>query len=317
MGQQFSTIVPDKKRANELQHVYDTSLALMIVNLMICFLPIAGFYWIEVAGVWIQVALSLITTIFSVIIYRLSKKYMADLNVGLNRAHLSMAILALIISIVGASVATSGWTQYYQCKTDFSIKQAKYYEELAKYNEDYSKWYNTYGYNYYYGSYYTTYSTSSSSSGSVSSASSSVYVSPPVAPMYPQEDCYRYYPLISYWYYGYSGSGSSITPGLAINEITLTILQFITMVLMSIQCGQLWNTAIDLAYESKRKMGLSHSSSTTNMLASVRVDQPQQNVVIPASMNAAFQQWVATQPVLVNQASSFNSLPQYQPPASK
>lgn len=131
MGQQFATQIKDIKVARELQHVYDTSLAIMIVNLIVCTLPLAGLYWIPSVGVWIEMGLTLTSVIFSTVIYRMSRHYVPEIGFHLNRVQLIFSILTFILSLSGAAVDTSSWAAYNQCQAESSRKWEEYYRSYT------------------------------------------------------------------------------------------------------------------------------------------------------------------------------------------
>jgi len=103
MGQSLSQIVKDPRKGRELQRIYDTALALMVVNLIVAFLPQTGIGWVPFFGGWIQLFFVLMSMVFSTVIYRMSNSFLPDYyGNGVNRAHLYIYILTVLLTIGGA-----------------------------------------------------------------------------------------------------------------------------------------------------------------------------------------------------------------------
>ena len=105
MGQTPSHFIKDPQQVQHLQQVYDTSLALMIVNLILGFLLQASMGWIPLYGGWIQLFLLLMSLTFSILIYKMSNRFLPkQYSRGLNISQLVFYIITSLVCLIGSSV---------------------------------------------------------------------------------------------------------------------------------------------------------------------------------------------------------------------
>jgi hypothetical protein len=116
MGQSLSQIVKDPRKGRELQRNYDIALALMIINLIVAFLPQTGVGWVPFFGGWIQFFFVIMSMTFSAVIYRMSSRFLPEYyGHGVNRAHLIIYILVVLLTIGGAISQSVSQMKYNQC----------------------------------------------------------------------------------------------------------------------------------------------------------------------------------------------------------
>lgn len=121
MGAQLSLTVADPKTVAELsrlQRAYDTSLALMILNLLLGFLPSTGISWIPYVGPWVQFGFILFSFGCSLGIYTLTQKTLPH-NSILNRMQLAFYLLLLLVCMIGAIVQSNANRVYDECMANY------------------------------------------------------------------------------------------------------------------------------------------------------------------------------------------------------
>jgi hypothetical protein len=276
MGQNLSQIVKDPRKGRELQRIYDTSLALMIVNLIVAFLPQTGLGWIPFFGGWVQLLFVLMSMTFSIIIYRMSNSFLPEYyGRGVNRAHLWIYILVVLLTIGGA--------------ISQSASQAKYDRCMSKAREDY---YNRYSTPTCYTPTNYVYTT--------------VGTMPTYVPVAQPEICSISTPSYGYYDGYYSCYGLMFdTPSIIMNNIMVPILSFVAMVLFSIQCSFLWNESNG---QARKLAGQIQMMPVTMQTVTVTTPTGQHQVTVPVTTYNAFAQYGATQGL------EQQTLPAYAPP---
>jgi len=133
MGHNFSYI-DNRDKAAHLQRVYDTALALMIVNLIVAFLPVTGLYWIPQVGPWFQFGFELLGLAFAIVIYRMSKNFIPqDGGKALNRAMLIMTILTIFFTFCGAIAQSVQVDKVMRCRNDLYAEHQKRMSQTPSY----------------------------------------------------------------------------------------------------------------------------------------------------------------------------------------
>jgi len=288
MGQQLTQMVKDPKKGRELQRIYDTALSAMIINLIVAFLPQTGLGWIPFFGGWIQFVFVLLSLTFSILIYRMSNRFLPEYyGRSLNRAHLIFYILVTLICLGGSIAQTDGSHKYNKCLADAS----------SRYYDNYRTTTSCYTPAPYY--QYTT----------ISSMATYTMIQEPAYCTTQSTSSNNYY-----YYGGYYDCYRLMysTASVIMNNIMVPIFSFIGMVLLSIQCSYLWNEA---SSQARKLAGSMQMMPMTVQAVSMTTPTGQHQVVVPASTFNAFAQWAATNSVA--QQDTQTTLPAYAPPMTQ
>lgn len=241
MGQSQSIQkVKNPKQRAQLQQIFDTSVALMVVNLVAVFLPLTFLFWILMAGPWIQFGLASMGLIFSCFIFRMASKNLQEANVHLNRTHLAFAVLMFVGALVGAAIETETVRRRFECDAEYNRQATIYYNGYYVRQQE------------YYAKHYEHCMAVNNESYCKANSYSTFYYD---SASYPAYSCGDFYSPAAV------GFGGVATP----------IFALIQMILLSIVASQLWNHAINESIsisQTSCPVGIQASSATSGAIPS-------------------------------------------------